>query len=238
MGLITYDTLRSYAYSNDRLISGPIRGLVFDFMGLGNQDMHSEDTPRGIRLAGKGIIHLIPYFDPWCWMNDQTVAFCDELRDVLFDHYGLDDGTPVIASGESMGGLCALVYTHYARHTPVTCVTNCPVCDAAFHFTERPDLPRTFYAAFGAAEDFDAALKAHSPLHIAAQMPDIRYVQFHCATDEAVNKEKHSDRFVEAMRPGHRVEYIEVEGQGHCKLNPADRERYNASLEEDILNRQ
>ena len=236
MGLITYDTLRSYAYSNDRLVRGPIRGLVFDMMGLGNMELHDDDTPRGRRLAEKGIAYLIPCYDPWCWMNDQAIALCDELEDVLFARYGLRDDLPVVASGGSMGGLCALVYTRYARRTPAACVVNCPVCDAVWHFTERPDLPRTFYAAFGAEPDFDAALKAHSPWHLADTMPPARYVVFHCRTDEAVNKAMHSDRFVKAMRPAHSVEYFDVEGRGHCRLDEADAEKYERLLEECVLN--
>ena len=237
MGIITYDTLRSFTYSNDALITGAVNGIAVSFMGLGGSAMYAEDPDLGVRLAGQGIIYLIPYLDPWNWMNDQAVAYTDEIINVLFEKYALPEGLPVVASGGSMGGLCALVYTRYARRMPCACVTNCPVCDAAYHFTERPDLPRTFYAAFGTAADFDAALKAHSPMHLVDSMPDVRYIQFHCGADQAVNKAMHSDRFVAAMRGSHRIEYHEVPGRGHCDLDEENKKLYEDLIADSALGR-
>ena len=57
------------------------------------------------------------------------------------------ENIPVVSTGGSMGGQSALVYCAYSKRTPVACVANCPVCDTVFHFTERPDLPRTLYSA-------------------------------------------------------------------------------------------
>ena len=48
-----------------------------------------------------------------------------------------------------MGGLCALVWPRYTKRRVVAVAANCPVCDLPFHYTERPDLPRTLRAAFG-----------------------------------------------------------------------------------------
>lgn len=45
-------------------------------------------------------------------MNHQTVRFVDEIIDVLFDTYHLPEGTAIVSSGGSMGGQCALTYTH------------------------------------------------------------------------------------------------------------------------------
>ena len=51
------------------------------------------------------------------------------------------------------------------------------------------------------------------------KMPDIPYVLFHCTADLAVNIESHSERFVDAMRQnGKNIEFIKVDGRGHCDL--------------------
>ena len=120
-----------------------------------------------------------------------------------------------------MGGLSALVYTAYAKITPVACVANCPVCDLPYHYTERDDLPRTLYSAFSTYEgSMDEALRSASPLHLVEKMPDIPYVIYHCTADKAVNIEKHSTAFVDAMKMANKnVEFIKVEDRGHCDLS-------------------
>ncbi len=234
--VITYETLRYFGYSNDRICVPPIRGIVLDFFGLGGQDMFMEDIPRGVELAQKGMILLVPYNNPWAWMNPQAVQYTDELVDVLLDRYHLPEDLPVVSSGGSMGGLSSLVYARYAKRTPVACVANCPVCDLPYHYTERPDLPRTLYSAFfnSGADNLEEAMKAASPLHLAPDMPDIPYTIFHCEEDAAVNIHKHSQRFVKAMK-GRRVEYYTVPGRNHCDLTEEMRALYDCRIEQAIL---
>ncbi|MBE6872135.1 MAG: hypothetical protein E7491_09340 [Ruminococcaceae bacterium] len=225
MGRITYQTLRSFTYSNDKLIKGDIKGLVVEFTGLGASQMR-DDTERARKLAEKGVIHIVPYNDPWCWMNDQAIAYTDEIIDVLFEHYNLPDDLPIVSTGGSMGGLSSLVYTRYAKRTPVTCVSNCPVCDLPYHYTERPDLPRTLYNAFFYAEDLDEAMRKHSPLHLVKEMPDIEYHLFHCEWDTAVRINMHSIPFYEAMKEGHNITFDKVPERGHCSLSPEAAKKY------------
>jgi dipeptidyl aminopeptidase/acylaminoacyl peptidase len=126
-----------------------------------------------------------------------------------------------------MGGLAALVYTYYAKHTPVCCAANSPVCDLPYHYTERPDLPRTLYHAFCSYQgSFEDALMSASPLHLADRMPDIPYFIIHGDADTSVNKQKHSDRFVAELKKKHRVEYVEVPGMRHCKMTFRDEKMY------------
>lgn len=215
--IITYDTLRYFAYCNDKICKKPIKGIVLTLNGLGFGDMFGEDDPLSCRFAEQGIVHIIPYYNPWSWMNSVTVAYIDELIDVIIDHYNLPDNTPVVSSGMSMGGLSALVYTRYAKRTPVACVANCPVCDLPYHYTERPDLPRTLYSAYGYYEGtMDEALRSCSPTHLVDEMPDVEYYVYHGEKDEAVNKQKHSDVFVEKMKKAHRIEYYAVPDAHHC----------------------
>ena len=225
--IITYETLRSFAYCNDQLIHGQIKGIILEFDGLGSTAMFSESKP-GQFYAEQNILFVFPYNDPWAWMNRRAVAYTDEILDVLFDRYDLPENTPIVSSGGSMGGLSAIVYCRYAKRTPSLCVTNCPVCDLPYHYTERPDLPRTLYSAFAAYEGtLDEAMRSNSPLHLVGSLPRIRYVQFHCDNDHAVNIDKHSRRFVEAMQAaGYDVTFIVCHGQDHCHLTDEYWEKY------------
>lgn len=218
--VMTYDTLRNFAYVNDLICEKPIRGIVISFFGLGNTTMFSEDPVDAEFFAEKGILYVFPYNNPWCWMNPQAVAFTDEIIDVLFEKYGFDENIPIVVNGGSMGGHSCLVYTRYAKRTPAACVANCPVCDLPFHYTERPDLPRTIYSAFcheeGILED---VLKRFSPVHLADEMPKIPYHIFHCDRDLAVNINKHSELFIENMKAaGQNVSYYIVKDRDHCDL--------------------
>lgn len=236
--IITYDTLRSFAYSNDTLCTRPIRGLVVSFFGLGVLEMYAEDLAAGRYFAEKGILYLVPYNNPWAWMNAQAVSYTDELIDVLAEHYGLPDTLPIVSTGGSMGGLAALTYMVYAKRTPAACVANCPVCDLPYHYTERPDLPRTLYSAlFNEEGTLQEALRSRSPLHLAEKMPAAKYIIFHCEEDMAVNKQQHSDRLVEKLSAIRDVTYIPVPGRGHCDLPEEQAEQYLRFAADAILAR-
>ena len=213
MGLITYETLRSFAYVNDRIVTHPIRGIALKFFGLNGRDNYAE----------RGILYVVPYNNPWAWMNRQAVDYTDEILDVLIRRYELPESIPIASTGGSMGGMSALIYSRYAKRTPAVCIANCPVCDMPYHYTERPDLPRTLYSAFfhevRAGRSIEEILKTVSPLHLAEEMPDIPYYLFHCGADKAVNKEQHSDRFVNAMEQAKKsITYHVIPDRGHCDI--------------------
>jgi len=237
--VISYDTLRLFAYSNDKLCNHPIKGIVLDFFGLGGQHMFDEDTPLGTELAKENIILLIPYNNPWAWMNTQAVQYTDEIVTIILEQYCLDEHIPIVSTGGSMGGLSALVYTRYAVHTPVACVAVCPVCDLPYHYTERPDLPRTLYSAFcnSTADSIEEALKSASPLHLVNEMPDVEYVIFHCESDLAVNIKRHSERFVTEMQKEHKIKYYTIPGRGHCDLDEEHKQLNRGCIVNAILTR-
>ncbi len=226
---ICFDTLRSFAYVNGALIEGAPRGIVIDFPGLGFRDMIGRDPAAAVFFAERRLLYMMPYVNPWMWMNDDAAALTDELIAVLTGRYG---DLPVVSTGGSMGGQAALTYMARAAKTPVACAANCPVCDLLYHYTERPDLPRTLYSAYrnvpGTREE---ALATGSPIHlaVAGRMPAAYYAIFHCGADTAVRKEAHSDRFVPALRrmlPGCRIDYVEIPGRGHCDLGEDMVRRY------------
>ena len=120
-----------------------------------------------------------------------------------------------------MGGHAALLYSMKSRHRVAACMALWPVCDLPFHYTERPDLPRTMHHAFGSYEDVSAKLEQHSPLHQVKDMPDIPYLIVHGDKDTSVKKAAHSDPMVAAMRQRQlRLEYVECPNLGHG--NPMD----------------
>ena len=234
--IITYETIRSFCYTNDALVTRPIRGVVLDFFGLGNTNMFFEDTDAGRAWAEDGVLLVVPYNNPWAWMNPQSIETTDEILDVLFAKLGLPDETPIVSTGGSMGGMAAITYTAYAKRTPAACVANCPVCDLPYHYTERPDLPRTLYSAFyhedGKIED---VLPRFSPLHLVGKLPRVPYRIFHCEEDKAVNIEKHSERFVAAMeKAGYDVTLTRVPERGHCNLTDEAWAAYRAAALEAI----
>ncbi len=218
--IINYDNLRYFAYSNDKICKKPIKGVVLSFFGLGTMDTYQEDIPDGVFYAEKGILYVVPYNNPWAWMNRQAVDYTNEIVEVLVKQYDLPDNIPIVSSGGSMGGLSALVYMKYAKRTPIACVANCPVCDLVYHYDERFDLPRTLYSAFYNYDgDLEQALKTASPLHLASELPKVKYHIFHCDEDKAVNLQAHSEKFVKTMENlGYDITFDIVNGRGHCDL--------------------
>ena len=225
---INYEKLSYYAYSNDKLINGEIKGVVIEFFGLGCQAMYHQDTPMGKFLAENNVLYVLPYTNPWGWMNKDEVRLADEVLDVLYEKFNLPANIPLVSVGGSMGGLACIVYTKYASRTPVGCVANCPVCDLPFHYTERVDLPRTLYSAFYSYDcSMDEALKSCSPLHLAPSLPEkTSYIIFHCDKDGAVNIDAHSEKFVKELSKTREVPYYVVHDRDHCDLDEENHERY------------
>jgi len=217
--IITPENVHLFAYTNIDEVKGEIKGIVVDFHGLNFNTYKTEASDLEKEMGSKGILSIMPYYGPWSWMNDQAIKYVDLVVETVCKRDNVDIGkVKVVYLGGSMGGLSAMVYTRYARVTPNACFVFCPVCDLKYHAHERPDLPRTVYIAFSNGEcDIEENIERHSPFHLAEEMPDIPYVIMHGTADQSVNKQIHSDRLVEKLRSlGRNVEYIEVEGAGHC----------------------
>ena len=208
--------IKNTSWRNEEYLQGNIRGVVVTFQGLNNRYREYAE-PLDMALGERGVLVVSPYYGPWSWMNRNARAFVDELVAAVYQCYGLNVDVPLVVSGGSMGGCAALLYCRYGVRKPAGCDAFSPVCDVVAHFSERPDLPPSFYYAFyGYPEPMDAVLKEHSPLHQAELMPDIPYLFQHGTADDRVNKAVHSDRMVAALRRlGRQVEYVEVPGMKH-----------------------
>ena len=236
--IITFDKIRSYTYVNDNVVTKPIKGIAINFFGLGCMHMCNDvDSVEGQFYGKDGILYVVPYNNPWGWMNKQEVDYTDEIIDVIFDHFNLEENTPIVSTGGSMGGQCAITYMAYAKRTPVACVANCPVCDVVYHYTERVDLPRTLYSAlYGTNGTLEEGLKSLSPVHLIEKLPRAEYHIFHCNTDDAVNMEKHSVPFVEKMKmQGFDITFDIVENRGHCDLDYDSKLKYASYIKGAIL---
>jgi dipeptidyl aminopeptidase/acylaminoacyl peptidase len=219
--------LRQVAWIGDRFIPDEIRGVILVLHGLGSTGLKGGPGYEEQEWAASGGLVVFPYYGPWSWMNRSSRASIDDLISSVYKHFKLATDIPLIVTGGSMGGQGALIYTRYSPHRIAACFANYPVCDLEYHFTERPDLPPTMRYAFrDQPADFQSALIEHSPLKQAGSMPDIPYLIIHGDKDLAVNKEKHSDRFIAEMRRlGRRIEYLEVPGMGHATNVPLEASR-------------
>lgn len=241
--LITFEKIDCFAYTSIKAVARPIKGIVVDFFGLGYNKMVKEPLEenkyylRGERFAKDGILYVLPYNNPWNWMNSQAVAYTDELIDVIIDGLSLDQNIPIVYTGGSMGGQSCLVYTRYAKRVPVATVANCPVCDSVFHFTERPDLPRTFYSSLYYMDmPLDESLRTVSPLHLVDGMPkSTKYFVYHCQEDRSVNFESHSIPFCREMEKEHDITLTLVPGRGHCDLGDEVYEEFYSKISAAIL---
>lgn len=226
--VITAENFRDFAYVNDNAVKGEIKGVVVFFMGLGGTTTYEYDCVQGEIYGEKGLLYIMPYSNPWAWMNKWEVKLTDDVLDAVFEKFGLKEDTPVASTGGSMGGLGALVYALKAKRTPVIVSANCPVCDAVYHYGERPDLPRTMYSALCDEEgDLLTALKGISPIHLAERMPKIKYRIFHSDADQSVNMDMHSKRFYEKMKGlGHDITLSVYHGRRHCDFDYPSRKEY------------
>lgn len=216
------ELIKKVAWVGDEIVAQPIKGVVLKFSGLGASDLKWQADDDDMAWAANGGLVVVPYHNPWAWMNQDTVDFVDELIEAIRQSYRLEERLPIIATGGSMGGYGALAYTMFSRHKMARCAANCPVCDLPYHYDERADLPRTMHSAFSSYADITDQLIARSPVHQAQKLPGINYLIVHGTQDDAVAKAHHSDVLVAKMRAGGlNIEYLEPE-MGHCGPMPAD----------------
>ena len=211
------NVIKEVAWVGTDYVVGKITGVILTFHGLGGGSKAGLGSAEELEWAAQGGLVVFPYYGPWSWMNRSARAMIDDLVETLYRQHGLAAAVPLICVGGSMGGQGSLLYTRYAQRPVRACYANCPVCDLAYHFHERPDLPPTVRHAMGYPADMEPLLTEHSPLQQVAALPDIPYLIVHGGKDPAVNKQHHSDQMVAAMRARQlNVEYIEVPAMGHC----------------------
>jgi dipeptidyl aminopeptidase/acylaminoacyl peptidase len=213
---LSLEEIRQSAWIGDAFIVGPVRTVIVTFHGLGFSGLKNGPAYDECEWAAAGALVIFPYYGPWSWMNRSARRFVDMLIPSVYQRFNVPGEVPLVIVGGSMGGQGSLIYTRYSPHHISGCLADFPVCDLAYHFTERPELPPTMRYAFRDESNFAVALDEQSPLKQSGSMPDIQYLLIHGDKDIAVNKERHSDRFAAEMRLHNRnLEYVEVPGMGH-----------------------
>jgi pimeloyl-ACP methyl ester carboxylesterase len=192
--------LKSLAFVSAAYLDGQAKALFICFPGLGGMEMKSSLEGHDLKLSRKGALFVYPFVNPWNWMNQRTVDFSDLVLDAVLERQGLPANFPVVARGGSMGGYSALAFAMFSRHKIKAVIANCPVTDILFHYSERPDLPRTFHDAMGSYGDISEELEKRSPNHRPEKLPDCKYLIIHGLNDKSVNKQAHSDKLVKLMR--------------------------------------
>jgi acetyl esterase/lipase len=91
----------------------------------------------------------------------------------------------------------------------------------AYHFL--PYWAATNYLAFGDCEgDLWDAIRYHSPVNRVNDMQNVPYFIICCDSDVPVPMESHASVLIKRMKAaGKDVDYIVLEGMGHCEHTPA-----------------
>ena len=218
--IMTYETIRSFAYVNDRVVKKPIKGVVVNFIGLGGDEMYGSDKDGDTFFCEHGILYVHPYNNPWNWMNKQAVEYTNEVLDIVHKKYSALAQLPMAITGLSMGGCDGMLYALRGKYKPSVAVLNCPACDLEYQFRKVDLFQRIFYSAFWHEEGtIEEIFRRQSPICLADQLPFIDYVFYHSETDEILDKHAHSDAMVAKLRQlGHKVTYHEFTGCAHANL--------------------
>ena len=224
--IITPDTLSFYCNTNEALLSLPVRGFILEFPGLGGGScmggvMDPAEYGHGYAatLAKEGILVAYTFPGPWSWMNRGAVRYCELVADAIREKYSLDEQTPWIVTGGSMGGLGALIFSAEAKKKPTACVAVCPCVDVPYCFDTHGRFRRTLFRAVADYEgDIRENLLTLSPVHRMADMPRIPYFLINDCADELF-PEAQMDEYVEKMRArGHHVDYDRLIGCVHGEI--------------------
>ncbi len=230
---ITPENLSGFCITNT--VKGDIRALAIEFPGLdgnsclgGNYEKAELDSEFARRLGEQGILLVYVFTGPWNWMRSVAKNMVDEIVDAVKIKYALPEDVKIITVGGSMGGLGALMYGANTKNKITACAVSCPVSDleVAYHFA--PYWAATTYLAFGDCEgDLWDAIRYHSPVNRAEDMPDIPYFIICCDGDVPVPMESHACVLIERMKAaGKNVEYIVLEGMGHCEHTPEAMDKF------------
>ncbi|MBE7023183.1 MAG: hypothetical protein E7412_01820 [Ruminococcaceae bacterium] len=236
--IISYENLKRFAYTNEKICKKPIKGVVISFFGCGATFASvNDESSMGKRLAEMGILYITPHNNPWSFMNKQAFNCTEEIMDVLFEHYNLGDDIPIVYSGGSMGGQSALMYSVLSKRKPVACVVNCPACDVVDKYKNDENFSRILYSAvYHEDGPIEEALEKISPNYNVDKLPKIKYYVFHCDKDDLLDIKTNSDVLVAKMKDDFDITYHIVHGTGHAVLTPEMQELYDKYIIDSILN--
>ena len=237
--IISKDSLNDFCNTNEAYLKGAPRGIVLEFPGLGGGSCLGGQLESGpytgdyaACLAEAGLLLVYTFPGPWSWMNRGAVRYCDLVADAALARFGLDETAPILATGGSMGGLGALIYTADSRHRVRACAAACPCFDALDSCLHGiPGFARTFVSAAVCEElPIDAALCRISPKYRVKDMPDIPYFIVGDGKDECFSVEGMND-YVDSLRAHcQNVTYRVLPDCTHGCFTPAVRAEFTEFL--------
>ncbi len=234
--------LKSYFHklclSNIDLINGEIKGITLYFTGLGHASQPMNDMVAAPICAESGILYILPFYNPWCWMNEKTVKYIDAIIDTAKELYNIKNDVPVGIYGGSMGGHNTFIYLTKSKHKIVAAATLCPCCNMEYEmsYSTNTIFRSYFESAIEDTDNFKAYMHENSPVNMADKLPKIPYLFAVGLKDTVLVPSMHSDLMIARMlENGHDVERIDYPEVAHCNLPHRDRIAIHKWLSEKIL---
>ena len=211
-----------FCFTNAEILHGEIRGIILYFNGLGhivNPGLDMIDAPAA---AERNILYITPCYNPWSWMNCETVGFVDMLVEIAMEKWDIPKDAPVGVYGRSMGGYSAFHYAMQSRHNVVACALNCPACNMEYevYVGGIHTAIRAYYtSAMGHCSDFAAYVRENSPLNLVGRLKRIPYRFAVGMQDSLLAPSQHSMKLAPLLRDaGYTVEVVEYPRAGHCNI--------------------
>ncbi len=234
---MNWENIDYFAFINTDTLVGKPKGVVMDFHGFTDGTMFEKSNAFARYMGEKGILYVFPYYSVWAWMSKASLAYIEEVIDVVWEHYGFDEKTPFVAQGGSMGGMTAVMYCLYGNKKATACAMNCPVTDLEEVYLRR-HIRRAVYSAHILDErPIEECLVAYSPVRNVGKLPKIPYRAVYGSEDSTIC-EKMACEFEKAMLDaGHDYSRMTVDKMGHCNLYdfPEAFEKYLKFISDSIL---
>ena len=210
-----------FCCTNVELIPGEIRGIILYFNGLGHIVNPGPDMIDAPAAAARNLLYITPYYNPWSWMNRETVAFVDLLVEIAMEQWKIPTDAPIGLYGGSMGGYSVFHYAAKSRHNVVAGDLNCPACNLEYEvYCNRNSILHTYYeSSMAYCDDFDAYVRENSPINMIGILRKMPYRFAVGLKDTALEPSQHSFKMVSLRREaGFEVDVAEYPLAGHCNI--------------------
>ena len=220
------DHFNKLCLNNAEMIKGEIKGIALYFTGLGHTSQPANDMVAAPECARHNVLYILPFYNPWCWMNEKTVKYVDAMVDAARELFNVSADAPVGVYGGSMGGYNTFHYAVKSKNKIVAAALNCPCCNIEY---ELPYSPTTvfrsyFESAIEDTDDFEKYAHDNSPINMVDKLPKIPYRFAVGLKDAVLYPSMHSNIMVERMvEAGHDVVRNDFPDVGHCNLTHKDR---------------
>ena len=210
-----------FCCTNVESIHGEIRGIILYFNGLGHIVNPGPDMIDAPAAAARNLLYITPYYNPWSWMNRETVAFVDLLVEIAMEQWKIPTDAPIGLYGGSMGGYSVFHYAAKSRHNVVAGDLNCPACNLEYEvYCNRNSILHTYYeSSMAYCDDFDAYVRENSPINMIGILRKMPYRFAVGLKDTALEPSQHSFKMISLLREaGFEVDVAEYPLAGHCNI--------------------